>query len=86
MELQGKLERLINKYLGEESVYNIRELCSVNAYIVTYFNKNNNLCYIGFGDREEAIIWIEENRYNNTNNHSYFTWNSKRQLLATAYA
>ena len=86
MKPQGNLERLVNKYLGEEGVYSIRELCSVNAYIVTYFNKNNNLCYIGFVDVEEAIIWIEENHYNNTNNHSYSTWNSKRQLLSTAYA
>lgn len=86
MELQGKLERLINKYLGEESVYSIRELCSINAYIVTYFNENNNLCYIGFGDGEEANTWIEENHYDNTNNHNYFTWNSKQQLLSAAYA
>lgn len=86
MKPQGNLERLVNKYLGEEGIYSIRELCSVNAYIVTYFNANNNLCYIGFVDGEEAIIWIEENHYDNTNNHNYSTWNSKRQLLSTAYA
>jgi hypothetical protein len=86
MKPQGNLERLVNKYLGEEGVYSVRELCSVNAYIVTYFNANNNLCYIGFVDGEEAIIWIEENHYDNTNNHNYSTWNSKRQLLSTAYA
>lgn len=85
MKPQGKLERLVNKYLGEEGIYSILELCSVNAYIVTYFNENNNLRYIGFGDGEEANTWIEENHYNNTNNHSYFIWNSKQQLLSAAY-
>ena len=85
MEPQGRLERLINKYLGKEEVYNIRELCSLNAYIVTYFNKNNNLQYIGFIDSEEANAWIEENHYNIANNHNYFTWNSKQQLLSAAY-